>query len=250
MLQTVQEDIDSMLNHNYYAPRTPTFYISGSGNDAIRKMFGARGYKRVFKVVDADFVVFPGGADINPLLYGEPVRKGTGMSLTQDREDIDTLRSCLASDKQVKIGICRGAQFLNVMVGNGRLYQHVNNHGTAHEAIEIDTKRRFNVSSTHHQMMIPGPTGKVLLGAEAVARERCTYDSKFIVPPGSPFIDPEAVLYLEENTFCFQPHPEHELPRYHECTQFFFDTISCYFLSKVQEDALKENLKSRKKGSK
>src|SRR5438309_1359385 len=61
-------------------------------------------------------------------------------------------------------GICRGSQFLNVMAG-GRLCQHLDGHGSWHD-METSDGRSFEVSSTHHQMMLP-PEGAKVIGWSA-----------------------------------------------------------------------------------
>ena len=226
----------------------PTYYMA-SQDTQVRAMFGLRGFERVFEPDKADFVIFTGGADVSPFLYGEPRHSKTVTSFTRDLQDITTLRKC--GHNQVKIGICRGAQFLNVMLGNGRLYQHVEGHATAggHTAKETyDGGREFLVSSTHHQMMIPGSSGKVLLAAAkslsketastTIYRQRNLADKNF-------YDDPEAVIYQDYDTFCFQPHPEYTGALNKDCRDYFFETIACYWLSNSQEKALAEAAKTK-----
>jgi gamma-glutamyl-gamma-aminobutyrate hydrolase PuuD len=234
--------------------KTPKYYLVRNDNQ-IRQMFGKYGYTRVFNLTEADFVVFPGGADINPFLYGEGRLPTTFVNHKTDVVDIQALRRCRKG--QVKIGICRGAQFLNVMVGNGKLYQHVDNHATikGHVAYEaLDPKKAFVVSSTHHQMMIPGASGRVLLAAKEASHKETDlqvekYDTERRVKE---LDDVEAVIYPEDDTFCFQPHPELPDEKYKDCRNWFFDVLSTYYLTADMEKAAlakTHEIKSGVKGS-
>src|SRR5690606_5736000 len=73
-------------------------------------------------------LVFTGGHDVDPALYGEPVGEYTSCNKKRDILE-STIYSCYRNFP--KIGVCRGAQFLTVMNGGG-LIQHVNNHTTSH----------------------------------------------------------------------------------------------------------------------
>ncbi len=79
----------------------------------------------VKEVVDMlDGLVMPGGADVEPSLYGEERLPECGMSmLTDDNYDIALIRECVAQGKPI-LAICRGMQILNVAFG-GTLYQDI-----------------------------------------------------------------------------------------------------------------------------
>lgn len=226
----------------------PTYYMT-TQDTTVRAMFGIRGFERVFEPAKADFVVFTGGADINPFLYGESKHHTTTPSFARDLQDISILRKC--GHNQVKIGICRGAQFLNVMLGNGSMYQNVEGHASpnGHMAKETyDGGREFLVSSTHHQMMIPGSSGKVLLAAAKSTLKETYSVSRVLDRNGidkNNYDDPEAILYQDYDAFCFQPHPEYSGSNYKDCRDYFFETISCYWLSTSQEKALEESARSK-----
>lgn len=71
-----------------------------------------------------DCVLFPGGPDVSPLLYGEePIREVTYSVEAQDRFEIELVRQCVKANKPI-FGICRGAQVINVALG-GTLYQDI-----------------------------------------------------------------------------------------------------------------------------
>ena len=71
-----------------------------------------------------DGLILQGGADISPLAYGGQPRKpewaGDPM---RDRHEIDLVRAFSQAGKPV-LGICRGAQLINVALG-GTLHQDV-----------------------------------------------------------------------------------------------------------------------------
>jgi gamma-glutamyl-gamma-aminobutyrate hydrolase PuuD len=99
-----------------------------------------------------DFVVFTGGADISPSLYGATPHSQTYPSRYRDEIDTSVYNACNPS-KTKFIGICRGAQFLTAMYG-GVLNQHVEKHVGYHPII-TDDKRSFKINSVHHQTCLP-----------------------------------------------------------------------------------------------
>lgn len=72
----------------------------------------------------ADGIVFTGGYDIAPKLYGEEVRY-YNVTVTPERDDNEVeLFKLWEKTGKPYFGICRGLQFLNVMLG-GTLYQDI-----------------------------------------------------------------------------------------------------------------------------
>lgn len=123
-------------------------------------------------------------------------------------------------------GICRGGQFLNVMNG-GKMWQHVSGHaiGGTHEAFCRVFEVPVKVTSTHHQMMIPSPDGKVLLTAQVCdSKSDAEKTVNGLLQP-----DVEVVLYTNTNTLCFQPHPEY-VSINHECQNLYFDYLEKFLL--------------------
>lgn len=187
----------------------PRVYVVGGGFEYISLLYrlnfdGARGLE------DADIVLFTGGEDVSPSLYGERTLSKTYCSPQRDTKEEEIYK--LALEKEIPmVGICRGGQFLNVMNG-GRLWQDVNNHGRSHKAyihippFVLDQPRELYVTSTHHQMMIPTDEALVLM----VANESNIKTSAGKHVEGATKTDPdvEAVFYDGTNCLCFQPHPE------------------------------------------
>jgi hypothetical protein len=171
-------------------------------------MFNSIGLDGAKNVNEAEIVCFTGGADINPELYGEPALANTGFSIERDQKDLECY---IAASKRKSppclVGICRGAQFLNVMNG-GRLWQHVTDHTRTHIIYDKSYNEQFEVTSTHHQMMIPRDSGLVLAVA-CVAKEKHCFGSTEFRPEGNEdFNDVEVVWYDDTRSLCFQPHPE------------------------------------------
>jgi gamma-glutamyl-gamma-aminobutyrate hydrolase PuuD len=116
-----------------------------------------------------DGLIFSGGSDLDPELYGEEAHAET-VGIVRERDDfeLDLMRAALARDVPL-LAICRGSQVLNVALGGG-LEQHVPDRvaGDTHKHTpgvfaehEVDvldgTKlasvvgRRSAVKSHHHQ---------------------------------------------------------------------------------------------------
>jgi len=111
-----------------------------------------------------DGIIFTGGSDVDPELYGEAAHPETsGIVRVRDDAELALLRAALDRDMPV-LGICRGIQVLNVGLG-GDLDQHLEGHRhdppgqfVQHDvAIEPDTRLgeilgdQTRVMSHHHQ---------------------------------------------------------------------------------------------------
>lgn len=158
-----------------------------------------------------DGFLFPGGHDLNPVFYGEERRETCG-TLCPERDEMERrLFPLVLATKKPMLGICRGVQLFNVMLG-GTLYQDiptecpsdVEHHETppydkaAHTVcLAQDTplflavgEEQIHVNSYHHQ------------GIKALGKGLCEAAA---APDGLT----EAV-YLPEHPFCLavQWHPE------------------------------------------
>lgn len=71
-----------------------------------------------------DGLLFTGGHDINPRLYGQS-RSGKCGTIIEERDEMETkLFTFSCRENKPMLGICRGIQLFNVMLG-GTLYQDV-----------------------------------------------------------------------------------------------------------------------------
>jgi len=76
---------------------------------------------------ELDGLVLQGGADISPRAYGEePLKPEWEGDPMRDRYEIELVREFMAAKKPV-LGICRGAQMINVALG-GSLHQDIPAH--------------------------------------------------------------------------------------------------------------------------
>lgn len=198
------------------------YIVPSNYNNQVKSMFAMLGHISVAQPKDADVFVFTGGADVHPSLYGENEFEGCHYHIERDIRERVLFNVAVNNDIPM-IGICRGAQFLNVMSG-GRLWHDVDNHGRNHEVVDLKTGVRYSdVVSTHHQMMIPGSTGEVLAYAKVANNKRRpgfqwsranTPAADFLAKgadgqPDPTAMDIEAVWYEDTRCLCYQPHPEY-----------------------------------------
>lgn len=173
-----------------------------------------RNFEIVRSIDEADIFVFTGGEDLYPGLYGDRVLKVSHYNSSRDQMEVEAYHQM--PKEKPKLGICRGAQFLNVMNG-GKMWQDVNNHGGGvHEVFtnipNIFNEKKYISNSIHHQQMIPA------MGADVLA---VAYESNYKLKgnkeiKGSFFADPEVIWYKDTKSFCFQAHPEFGHPETHE----------------------------------
>jgi len=192
-------------------PKPPKVYIV-SGNIEYSRMFSDMGWEITANFDEASLIQFTGGADVSPILYGEATYQYTQINPARDQQEQMIYMAGIKHEKPMA-GICRGGQFLNVMCG-GKLWQHVEGHLGDHDAYDVASQKEVEVSSTHHQMMVPRerPGVKILLTA-CEARQLTGMCSVNIGKPYSvtiydPKPDIEALHYKHERVLCFQPHPE------------------------------------------
>jgi len=202
----------------------PKVYVVGNDR-AIVRMFMGQGWTPVDEADwSTDLIQFTGGEDVDPSYYGEKRHPSTRSNPVRDAWESTIYHENLGTTPMA--GICRGAQFLNVMNG-GRLWQNVTNHAIAgkHEAFCNVFEKPLMVTSTHHQMMIPAGRGKVLMAAQ-VAGVKSTAEEDF---QGNLSPDIEAVFYPETQSLCYQPHPEYVTIN-DECQETYFQYINKFLM--------------------
>ena len=172
----------------------------------LAPFISALGYSIVSSVRDSDFVLFGGGADIDPSLYFHGTNPRTGTP-DQYRESYELAIFETARRLNIPmVGICRGAQFLCIMAG-GTLYQDVAGHTITHQATVLSTGQDMLVSSTHHQMMNPVDTHhEVLMGCGNRSPYYREDTDKSVEPPA---LDYEVVYFPYIKALASQPHPEY-----------------------------------------
>jgi putative glutamine amidotransferase len=150
---------------NLEAALIPFDYVRAVEQAGGRAMLVPPSADGVEETLDAlDGIIFTGGSDVDPELYGEAAHPETsGIVRLRDDAELALLRAALDRDMPV-LGICRGIQVLNVGLG-GDLDQHLEGHRhdppgqfVQHDvAIERDTRLgeilgdQTKVMSHHHQ---------------------------------------------------------------------------------------------------
>ncbi len=75
-------------------------------------------------VAELDALVLQGGSDMSPTHYGEtPARPEWEGDYVRDLYEMELIRACMEQNRPV-LGVCRGAQVINVALG-GSLYQDI-----------------------------------------------------------------------------------------------------------------------------
>ena len=111
-----------------------------------------------------DGLVFSGGSDVDPELYGaEAHPETTGVVRERDEFELELMRAALDRDVPV-LAICRGSQVLNVARGGG-IEQHLP------DALGIETHRGVAGAFGEHGVeVVPGTRLAGILGSRAVAK--------------------------------------------------------------------------------
>ena len=134
-------------------------YVVGGDNYYTRFMSVSR-YDITDELENADVVLFTGGEDVTPSLYGKQKHHSTYCNIDRDIYEKSIFDSM--KPNQVALGICRGSQFLCAMNG-GILVQDCRNHaiggGSGHKIVEVLSDgtlgKTITATSTHHQMQYP-----------------------------------------------------------------------------------------------
>jgi putative glutamine amidotransferase len=136
---------------------------------------------------EKSLMVFTGGEDVTPSLYGE-INTYSDNSIARDREEVFNFHVAKRCGWKV-FGVCRGHQFLNVMQG-GRLIQHITNYHNSLHSLENNLFNFIDVNSTHHQGVIEvGPDINILATHKDII---------------------EATMSKDRTMFSVQFHPEFE----------------------------------------
>lgn len=166
---------------------------------------------KVKDVVDPktiDLVLFTGGEDVNPVNYSENIGKYTSINKSRDDKEIDTFYKF--NNHSFMLGVCRGSQLLTVLSG-GKLIQHVNGHTRDHSMI-LKNKMKYNITSSHHQMLYPFDMSKK--SYELIAYSEYFQSNTYLngnneeTELSKDFLEPEIVYYNKTNSLCIQGHPE------------------------------------------
>lgn len=159
----------------------------------------------------AQIVLFTGGEDVDPSIYGCKKHPRTYSNINRDLKEKALFDE--VSPKQLILSVCRGSQLMSALNG-GLIVQDVHNHalwGTHEITNGVDT---YQITSTHHQMQYPFTIDPkhydILYWAEGLSNDHYEgdkIDPEVIKKHG----EPEIVLYhLPDKPKCLaiQGHPE------------------------------------------
>lgn len=214
-------------------------FIVGHFDGLVASLFLRRGFKGTRDLTMADVVVFTGGADISPSLYNEGFHGTFSTNKVRDDLEVATFQSALNWEIPM-IGICRGAQLLNVLNG-GSLWQDVDNHTANHEVLDVRTEEIFTVTSTHHQQMRPNNKTATMIavantpklgGRGSLSTRKRAQAGTFVPALGD--VDPEVVWYERNKCLCFQPHPEY--PGSTQTETYFWNLVDELFTFDEKKD--------------
>ena len=151
------------------------------------------------RIFEVDAIVFTGGHDVSPEIYGQDKHSKTQNWFARDFEEAALFQ--FAKLRGIpQFGICRGSQFLCVM-NEGSLVQHVHNHANGRlHPVSTSIELTLDVTSTHHQMMdLSNLEGGVDFDMLAWA-EGLNEDGT---------LEPEAVEFYDSMSLAVQFHPEY-----------------------------------------
>jgi putative glutamine amidotransferase len=131
----------------------PSDYVNAIDRAGGRPLLVPPTSDGVEETLDAlDGIVFTGGSDLDPELYGEEAHPETfGIQRQRDDAELALLHGALERDMPL-LGICRGIQVLNVGLG-GDLHQHLPE-VVGHEEHKHDPPGEFN----EHEVQIERQT--------------------------------------------------------------------------------------------
>lgn len=149
-----------------------------------------------------DLVVFFGGEDISPALYGQKPVATSAPKIPSHRDSVEKIVFKAAIEDGLPIlGICRGAQLACALLG-GKLWQDVDHHdGPDHEVI-VDG-HSYTTNSYHHQMMIP--TEEMIVIGYTPNRSPFKIGELPVKDEGD---EPEIVFHPKHKVLMIQGHPE------------------------------------------
>jgi len=155
---------------------------------------------------DIALVVFTGGEDVHPSLYGGADKGISSTNVGRDAYEKAVFNQCRQYNIKMA-GICRGFQFLNVMAG-GQMYQHLEKHALwgRHPAYFPFSGEILPVSSTHHQL-VKLSDGSIPL-AWALPKRSDIYYGPDALPIEDVDKEIEGALFPNINAMGVQYHPE------------------------------------------
>jgi gamma-glutamyl-gamma-aminobutyrate hydrolase PuuD len=154
---------------------------------------------------DFDLVMFTGGEDISPEMYGDTSPRN--LCYSNHSRDLyeKKIFDCAVNHGIRMTGICRGLQFLNVMAG-GKMVHHLDHHESCFHDMRTFRGENITINSYHHQMVLP-PEDAYVIGWSP-GRRASEYFGNKDLEIKAPEKEIEAVLYPNIGAAGVQYHPE------------------------------------------
>lgn len=185
----------------------------------------------VHDINQADLIVFTGGEDVDPAIYGEQRHYETMSNIRRDIRETAIYRRAIEQDIPM-VGICRGAQLLCALNG-GILVQHQPNPRSNHYMYTYD-KEYIDITSSHHQAAFPFNLPKdeyKVLAWTAELDFHLGGSGEELNPP----MECEVVYYPKTRCLGIQGHPER--------MNFRCETV--YYLQELIDELLDNNLEKK-----
>ncbi|HJA94018.1 MAG TPA: gamma-glutamyl-gamma-aminobutyrate hydrolase family protein [Candidatus Eisenbergiella merdipullorum] len=171
-----------------------------------------------------DGLIFTGGHDVSPSVYGEGPLPQCGRFLPE-RDEMEKLLLDAALERNLPVlGICRGLQFMNAALG-GTLYQDL---PTQHPSeVEHEMKPPFDRAAHEVTVLADTPLAQILGNGVLGVNSRHHQAVKELAPCLKPMaISPDGLIeaaYLPGKSFVLgvQWHPEHFFKKDDGCLALF-----------------------------
>jgi len=176
-----------------------------------------------------DFVVLPGGSDVNPAIYGKK-NLMSYINKESDAREIAMYKNAIKSGKPI-LGICKGSQMLAALNGLTLIQDmdHPGQHNIKVKNNSNEFDKEIFVNSTHHQCV--WTNNKLLndnyevFGYTKLSKQY-VYDDR----PIQVFIEPEIIWYPKANALGVQFHPENMRDEsYNDCIEYLKQLINKLF---------------------
>jgi gamma-glutamyl-gamma-aminobutyrate hydrolase PuuD len=178
-------------------------------------------------------VLFTGGEDVSPEFYGHSSPKEMCYSnIKRDLAEEKIFNIALSAGIKMT-GICRGAQFMNVMSG-GAMMHHIAKHGSlgGHTFESSKNNKIIKVNSLHHQMIVPSEDGLVIGWSKDKLSDIYVWDEDKLVNWSGPEV--EAILYPKTLCCGVQYHPEMLSP-HSGGYKFYHDLVKDFLVMDIEK---------------